>query len=303
MHCCLGCGGLFLDGATSQRVVSALDPNAIAAADELARRAAQPVATDGTIPCPLCAKALERMPIPAAQVTVDVCREHGVWFDRDELQRVVRAVAPQTSGPISGPAPNAPVAGAPMPPPPIAGGAPMPMPPPPPPMAGAPMPPPPPPPPPMASAPSLSSSIPYVQGAPIPPSAPSSAPMHGAPHHGAPPMHGAPMQAPNAAPPVPGMAPGQYVAPGWLEGPDAGAASSTGFAAPGMGAPMPGGAQPGAQQGWGVGKTALAVGGGLAAVAGVAYVASHTDLGRSVMGTSPSASGFGAVGEVLSRLF
>lgn len=195
MNCCYQCGGLFLDGASSKRVVDAVDPNAVAAANQVSQYARANVATDAIAPCPMCNKALDKMPIPNANVTVDVCREHGVWFDRDELQRVVQAVGQQ------------------------------------------------------------------------------------------------PVPAPQQALP-PGMAAGQYVAPGWL---DPNAAKPFG-GMPQMGTPT--GEQAG---GWGVGKTALAVGGGLAAVAGVAYVASNTDLGRQVLGTNQA--GFGAIGGVLSKLF
>jgi hypothetical protein len=98
----------------------------------------------------------------------------------------------------------------------------------------------------------------------------------------------------------PGMAPGQYVAPGWLDGNQPQAPFGLGGAqTPGAAPGMPG--QPAAGGAWGLGKTALAVGGGLAAVAGVAYVASHTNIGQQAMGTHQS--GFGAVGEVLSKLF
>jgi Zn-finger nucleic acid-binding protein len=211
MNCCFQCGGLFLDGASSKRVVEAVDPNAIAAANQVSQHAKAPVATDAIAPCPVCQKALDRMPIPAASVTVDVCAEHGVWFDRDELQRVVSSVAGQPQQP---------------------------------------------------------------------------------------PMNNPAMQPPQQPLP-PGMAQGQYVAPGWLDE----SAQKPFGGMPQMGQPMQQ-QQPGQQQGgWGVGKTALAVGGGVAAVAGVAYLASHTDLGKQVMGVGPHASGFGAVGNVLSKLF
>lgn len=200
MNCCYQCGGLFLDGAASKRVVDAVDPGAIAASQHVSQHAKSAAATDAIAPCPVCIKPLDRMPIPAASVTVDVCREHGVWFDRDELQRVVQAV-----------------------------------------------------------------------GAPAPAAAPQQ-------------------------PLAPGMAAGQYVAPGWLDQ----SAQKPFGGMPQMGAATP---QQPEQGGWSAGKTALAVGGGLAAVAGVAYVASHTDLGKQAMGLGPHQSGFGAVGNVLSRLF
>lgn len=212
MHCCFQCGGLFLDGATSKRVVDALDPKAIEASDHASRHARANVATDAIAPCPVCTKALDRMPIPAAQVSVDVCREHGVWFDRDELHRVVRAVAPS------------------------------------------------------------SQAAPVQQQAPV-----SNQPL------------------------PPGMAPGQYVAPGWLDD----SAQKPFGGMPSLGTPV--GQQPqaapGQDQGWSTGKKVAVVGAGVAAVAGVAYVASHTDLGRQAMGVGPHASGFGAIGQALSKLF
>ncbi len=204
MHCCFQCGGLFLDGTTSKRVVDALDPKAIEASDHASRHARTNVATDAIAPCPVCAKALDRMPIPAASVTVDVCRDHGVWFDRDELHKVVIAVTPSQQQPVQAP----PVASQPLP---------------------------------------------------------------------------------------PGMAPGQYVAPGWLDD----SAQKPFGGMPSLGTPV-GQQQP---SGWSTGKKIAVVGAGVAAVAGVAYVASHTDVGRQAMGVGPHASGFGAIGQALSKLF
>jgi len=188
MHCCFQCGGLFLDGVTSKRVVDALDPLAIEASNHAAKNARATVATDAIAPCPACSKPLDRMPIPAASVTVDVCREHGVWFDRDELHRVVSAVAPSAT----------PAAAAPLP---------------------------------------------------------------------------------------PGMASGQYVAPGWLDE----SAQKPFGGMPTLGTPA--GQSPASpDQPWSTGKKVAVVGAGVAAVAGVAYLASNKD-------------GFGAIGQTLSKLF
>jgi len=194
MHCCFQCGGLFLDGATSKRVVDALDPMAIKASDHAAQNARANVATDAIAPCPMCAKPLDRMPIQAANVTVDICREHGVWFDRDELHRVVRAVAP--------------------------------------------------------------SEAPRATQQQLPP----------------------------------GMAAGQYVAPGWLDE----SAQKPFGGMPSLGTPAGQQQQPGQgqgqNQGWSTGQKLAVAGAGVAAVAGVAYFASNPQ-------------GFGAIGTTLSKLF
>lgn len=39
--------------------------------------------------CPFCSRALELVTVPELGVPVDVCREHGTWFDVSELQAVV----------------------------------------------------------------------------------------------------------------------------------------------------------------------------------------------------------------------
>ena len=214
LHGCPGCGGVWLDGEASRRVVEAIDPTVVGAADEESRRARQlQVDVARVAPCPVCAQPLRRMPIEQAQVDVDACAQHGVWFDRDELQRVIRAVAP--------PAPTAAQYFSPTNEPP------------------APM------------APAGSANVNAMPAAAFFTDDSS------------------------AAPPMPGAAPG---------------------------------AAPGAGGGWGLGKTALAVGGGVAAVAGVGYLATHTNLGRQALsGVMGSGGGAGPslsdVGSVISRLF
>ncbi|MBK7396553.1 MAG: zf-TFIIB domain-containing protein [Myxococcales bacterium] len=281
MFACTGCGGMWLDGAASRTVVAAVDPVAMQAADHVARAAEQAVDVNAQAACPQCRHAMEKMPIPAAGVVVDTCREHGVWFDRNELQQVVRAVAsPGTA---------------------------------------APQPPAPPP----------------YNAAPQPP-----------PYNAAPPAAVAPAAPAQNLPP--GMLPGQYVAPGWTDGQNAGQPAASAMQMPQAGPPIGGmapGMSPGQyqapgwadpqtgqlpqpqQQGqpWSTAKTALAVGAGVAAVGGLAYVATHTDAGRSLLnavtGDTPpnpyggpppqqgwqqpqgQGSDFGSIGQVLSKLF
>jgi Zn-finger nucleic acid-binding protein len=46
------------------------------------------------IPCPVCRQLM--LPVNFAKrsgIVIDVCREHGVWFDRDELHQVVRFIS------------------------------------------------------------------------------------------------------------------------------------------------------------------------------------------------------------------
>jgi Zn-finger nucleic acid-binding protein len=45
------------------------------------------------VPCPVCAKLMNRVNFArCSHVVVDVCREHGTWFDKDELRRIVEFI-------------------------------------------------------------------------------------------------------------------------------------------------------------------------------------------------------------------
>jgi len=45
------------------------------------------------LPCPICGTLMNRVNFANfSGVIVDVCREHGTWFDRDELRRVVEFI-------------------------------------------------------------------------------------------------------------------------------------------------------------------------------------------------------------------
>ena len=45
------------------------------------------------IPCPVCGKLMNRVNFAhCSHVIVDVCSQHGTWFDRDELRRIVEFI-------------------------------------------------------------------------------------------------------------------------------------------------------------------------------------------------------------------
>jgi Zn-finger nucleic acid-binding protein len=45
------------------------------------------------VPCPVCHKLMNRVNFArCSHVVVDVCREHGTWFDKDELRRIVEFI-------------------------------------------------------------------------------------------------------------------------------------------------------------------------------------------------------------------
>jgi Zn-finger nucleic acid-binding protein len=94
---CTQCGGTFLDRPTIERVLAERQQ---ARADAIVG-----VYGDGGdaplpsppgpmyVKCPDCAQIMNRKQFArGSHVVIDVCRDHGTWFDRHELSRVIRFV-------------------------------------------------------------------------------------------------------------------------------------------------------------------------------------------------------------------
>jgi Zn-finger nucleic acid-binding protein len=90
---CQACGGVWLDNGSTQRVIDALCGDTVGRADALSRFAQRPTDRERQIACPVCTQALARWTVPEANIDVDFCRDHGTWFDRDELGAVARSYA------------------------------------------------------------------------------------------------------------------------------------------------------------------------------------------------------------------
>jgi Zn-finger nucleic acid-binding protein len=94
LHGCCSCAGVWLDNASTQRIVDAFESDAIEMADRASAAAGQRSDTSRRdIPCPVCRAPMAVRNVRAAGVDVDVCASHGTWFDRDEMQQVARAMA------------------------------------------------------------------------------------------------------------------------------------------------------------------------------------------------------------------
>ena len=89
---CGACGGLWLDASTLQRLCDAREQHA-SITGMLASRvptAGIPADTVRYVPCPACHKLMNRINFARSSgVIMDVCKPHGVWLDRGELERVV----------------------------------------------------------------------------------------------------------------------------------------------------------------------------------------------------------------------
>lgn len=90
---CLGCGGVFVDREGRNRVVAAKCADTAAASD-LAAAHARHNPSFGPAHCPVCRKVMHVTRV-AGGVELDLCDDHGAWFDRHELRRFIDALSAQ----------------------------------------------------------------------------------------------------------------------------------------------------------------------------------------------------------------
>lgn len=89
---CALCGGLWLDPESLQKLANAREENAGVVSALAARVPLNAASPDVVryIPCPCCDKLMNRSNFARSSgVILDVCKSHGVWLDRGELQRVL----------------------------------------------------------------------------------------------------------------------------------------------------------------------------------------------------------------------
>lgn len=91
---CGACGGLWLDNAAFDALCA--DREQQASVLRFRAEAAVPAPVPGAVryrPCPECTALMNRLNFQRVSgVIVDVCREHGTWFDADELRRIVEFI-------------------------------------------------------------------------------------------------------------------------------------------------------------------------------------------------------------------
>jgi Zn-finger nucleic acid-binding protein len=89
---CGACGGLWLDPLSLQRLADAREEHGNVSSILSGRMPSNTTPTDVVryIPCPSCGKLMNRTNFAhSSGVILDVCKTHGVWLDRGELQRVL----------------------------------------------------------------------------------------------------------------------------------------------------------------------------------------------------------------------
>ena len=92
VQACQSCGGLWLDRAVFEQLGTSRERQG-AVLGVLPAPSAPPVAALEPVqyrPCPACAQRMNRVNYAKRSgVVLDVCKAHGIWFDQDELHRVL----------------------------------------------------------------------------------------------------------------------------------------------------------------------------------------------------------------------
>ena len=93
---CPKCEGIWADAASFQQICADREKQAAVLG------MANPIAESGDggiekniryVPCPVCRKLMNRVNFArCSHVVVDVCNQHGTWFDKDELRRIVEFI-------------------------------------------------------------------------------------------------------------------------------------------------------------------------------------------------------------------
>ena len=88
---CTRCSGIWSDGATFEKVCSEKDQQAAALAffknREQSSNSTVPI---NYVPCPRCHQLMNRSNFARSSgVIIDLCKEHGAWFDAGELPKII----------------------------------------------------------------------------------------------------------------------------------------------------------------------------------------------------------------------
>jgi len=89
---CLACGGLWLEREAFERLGASRErQGAVIGALPGAPAKAEPeIGSIQYRPCPVCSQRMNRVNYARRSgVVLDICKDHGLWFDRDELRRVL----------------------------------------------------------------------------------------------------------------------------------------------------------------------------------------------------------------------
>jgi Zn-finger nucleic acid-binding protein len=92
---CEKCFGLWLDVPSFEKICADREQqSAVLGMASHAPATANSPSKVNYVPCPECAQLMNRMNFARCSgVIVDICKQHGTWFDRDELSRIVEFIS------------------------------------------------------------------------------------------------------------------------------------------------------------------------------------------------------------------
>ncbi|HEV2826480.1 MAG TPA: zf-TFIIB domain-containing protein [Pyrinomonadaceae bacterium] len=92
---CERCFGLWLDVSSFEKICADREQQSavLGFASQAPATAARETSKVNYVPCPDCSQLMNRMNFARCSgVIVDICKQHGTWFDRDELSRIVEFI-------------------------------------------------------------------------------------------------------------------------------------------------------------------------------------------------------------------
>lgn len=101
LHGCPTCYGVWLPRAEVERLLRERDREILERVRKMAGVVLPGVNLSAHIGCVVCRQTLRRVAIPDSIRGLDVCDEHGVWFDWDDLPVFVHACEEWRSGTFS----------------------------------------------------------------------------------------------------------------------------------------------------------------------------------------------------------
>ena len=98
---CFSCGGIWLDSGELEELIGDEKKS-----DKIIQLFKDVTSTnkEKKRPCPICGKAMKKVEVQMENpVIIDKCpKEHGIWFDKDELLKIVNSVNAEGNDKVAG---------------------------------------------------------------------------------------------------------------------------------------------------------------------------------------------------------
>lgn len=87
---CSRCEGLWVDVRSFEKICADREQQSAVLGTAAPAPAPREISKVKYVPCPECSQLMNRMNFARCSgVIVDLCKNHGTWFDRDELSRII----------------------------------------------------------------------------------------------------------------------------------------------------------------------------------------------------------------------